>query len=82
MQMFYVSVTKFLQLELNEKSTRLLKVEAELNSSKREIESLNALVQREAEELDKNRREAASWQAKVLHIQQDSNDAQVCLYDL
>uniref|UniRef100_F1KU05 Golgin subfamily A member 2 n=2 Tax=Ascaris TaxID=6251 RepID=F1KU05_ASCSU len=65
-----------IQLELNEKSTRLLKVEAELNSSKREIESLNALVQREAEELDKNRREAASWQAKVLHIQQDSNDAQ------
>uniref|UniRef100_A0A914ZMD7 Golgin subfamily A conserved domain-containing protein n=1 Tax=Parascaris univalens TaxID=6257 RepID=A0A914ZMD7_PARUN len=65
-----------IQLELNEKSTRLLKVETELNSSKREIESLNALVQREAEELDKNRREAASWQAKVLHIQQDSNDAQ------
>ncbi|VDM50880.1 unnamed protein product [Toxocara canis] len=53
-----------IEAELNKRTIRLAKAEAELSSMKREIESLSALVQREAEELESSRREAANWQAR------------------
>lgn len=66
------------QTEVREKTSLIASLEAEISSLHKKIDSLSNFVQKQVEESENGRQEAVSWQTKILHMQQDRDDAKVC----
>ncbi|CAG9535353.1 unnamed protein product [Cercopithifilaria johnstoni] len=64
-----------LTIEMREKTSNITSLEAEILSLRKKIDSLSNAVQRQAEESENGRQEAVNWQTKMLHIQQERDDA-------
>ncbi|KAM3718313.1 Golgin subfamily A member [Dirofilaria immitis] len=64
-----------LAIEMRDKTSHITSLETEIVSMRKEISSLNNAVQRQIEESENGRQEAICWQTKMLHMQQDRDDA-------
>ncbi|MCP9263830.1 hypothetical protein DINM_007202 [Dirofilaria immitis] len=64
-----------LTIEMRDKTSHITSLETEIVSMRKEISSLNNAVQRQIEESENGRQEAVCWQTKMLHMQQDRDDA-------
>ncbi|VDM91793.1 unnamed protein product [Litomosoides sigmodontis] len=64
-----------LTIEVREKTSRITALETEIVSLRKKIDSLSNIMQRQVEESENGRQEAVNWQTKMLHIQQDRDDA-------
>ncbi|VDM07692.1 unnamed protein product, partial [Wuchereria bancrofti] len=66
-----------LTTEMREKTSYITSLENEIVSLRRKIDSLSNTLQRQVEEAENSRQEAINWQTKMLHMQQDRDDAKV-----
>ncbi|EJW77310.1 hypothetical protein WUBG_11780 [Wuchereria bancrofti] len=64
-----------LTTEMREKTSYITSLENEIVSLRRKIDSLSNTLQRQVEEAENSRQEAINWQTKMLHMQQDRDDA-------
>ncbi|KAK6103848.1 putative golgin subfamily A member 2-like protein 5 protein [Brugia pahangi] len=64
-----------LTTEMNEKTSYITSLKNEIVSLRKKIDSLSNTLQRQMEEAENNRQEAINWQTKMLHMQQDRDDA-------
>uniref|UniRef100_A0A915PY38 Golgin subfamily A conserved domain-containing protein n=1 Tax=Setaria digitata TaxID=48799 RepID=A0A915PY38_9BILA len=64
-----------LTVEVSEKTSRITSLEAEIVSLRKEISALSNAMQRHMEESENGRQETVNWQTKILHMQQDRDDA-------
>uniref|UniRef100_A0A8R1XJT3 Golgin subfamily A conserved domain-containing protein n=1 Tax=Onchocerca volvulus TaxID=6282 RepID=A0A8R1XJT3_ONCVO len=64
-----------LTVEMQEKISHISSLEAEIILLRKEINSLSNEVQRQVKESKNGQEEAVNWQTKLLHIQQDRDDA-------
>lgn len=69
-----------MQIEVREKNSKITSLETEIVSLRQKIDSLSNAVQRQVEESENGRQEAVNWQTKMLHMQQDRDDAKVYFY--
>ncbi|KAK6103850.1 putative golgin subfamily A member 2-like protein 5 protein [Brugia pahangi] len=60
---------------MNEKTSYITSLKNEIVSLRKKIDSLSNTLQRQMEEAENNRQEAINWQTKMLHMQQDRDDA-------
>uniref|UniRef100_A0A0R3QZC8 GOLGA2L5 domain-containing protein n=1 Tax=Brugia timori TaxID=42155 RepID=A0A0R3QZC8_9BILA len=61
--------------EMNEKTSYITSLKNEIVSLRKKIDSLSNTLQRQVEEAENSRQEAINWQTKMLHMQQDRDDA-------
>lgn len=64
-----------LTTEMNEKTSYITSLKNEIVSLRKKIDSLSNTLQRQVEEAENSRQEAINWQTKMLHMQQDRDDA-------
>uniref|UniRef100_A0A0R3S6A4 GOLGA2L5 domain-containing protein n=1 Tax=Elaeophora elaphi TaxID=1147741 RepID=A0A0R3S6A4_9BILA len=64
-----------LTIEMREKTSHITSLETEIVSLRKKIDSLSNTVQKQVEESENDRQEAVNWQTKMLHMQQDRDDA-------
>ncbi|EJD75681.1 hypothetical protein LOAG_17208 [Loa loa] len=64
-----------LTIEMREKTSHITSLETEIVSLRKKIDSLSHAVQKQVEESESGRQETVNWQTKVLHMQQDRDDA-------
>ncbi|VBB25713.1 unnamed protein product, partial [Acanthocheilonema viteae] len=64
-----------LSMEVREKTSHITSLETEIITLRKKIDSLSNTVQRQVEESENGRKEVINWQTKMLHMQQDRDDA-------
>lgn len=65
---------------MRNKTSSITSLEAEILSLRKEIESLSYVLQKQAEKSEKDQKEVRNWQTKMLHTQQDRDDAKVSFH--